>query len=456
MSTPEALLACRSGLVVAPAGCGKTHLLVDTVRHVTDGRLLVLTHTRAGVAVIRNRLAQIPPSQYRVATLDNWSSWLATRFPKASGYEPTGTPRDYDLAKQAALRILEQDFIGSLLAATYCRVLVDEYQDCGPLQHAVVQAMARHLATIAFGDPMQAIFDFNGKLPAWSDVEACFEENWTLDTPHRWNLVHETAFGAWVLEARRILQAGGTIDMRSFPSHVTWKPLSANAPVHVVEQLAAIPPPTPNTTVLVISGKSAQFKARRPELARRAVRLAMVETADLPELRAAVRTIGGRSGTGLVRAVLEFAQSVMTGIDIEGTMKRLSSIQTGTARRPATSEESALLKLVDQSDYLSATLTELQRGRSIFRPDLYDSMMKAARRSPLEEGINAVHAQRALEGRRVEPRALGSTLLLKGLEADHAVVLDADHMGSKDLYVAISRARKHLTVVSQSPILPMR
>ena len=99
--TPEQLLATNRGLVVAPAGCGKTYLLTETVKANTRGRVLVLTHTRAGVGVIRNRLAKADPSSYRVDTLDHWAAWIALRFPATSGYIPTNTPNDYDLSKKS-------------------------------------------------------------------------------------------------------------------------------------------------------------------------------------------------------------------------------------------------------------------------------------------------------------------------------------------------------------------
>lgn len=139
MATAEALLAPGRGLVVAPAGCGKTHLLSCTVLAGGGGRVLVLTHTRAGVAVIRNRLAGARNAC--IATLDNWAAWLAVSFPGMSGYVPTFTARDYRAAREAAVALLAVPAIRGLVASTWDLVLVDEYQDCNSLQHRLVLAL---------------------------------------------------------------------------------------------------------------------------------------------------------------------------------------------------------------------------------------------------------------------------------------------------------------------------
>lgn len=56
-----------------------------------------------------------------------------------------------------------------------------------------------------------------------------------------------------------------------------------------------------------------------------------------------------------------------------------------------------------------------------------------------------------LPGERGWPIAFGvvlSTLLVKGLEFDHAVVIHNDNMSAKDWYVALTRASKTLRIVS--------
>jgi DNA helicase-2/ATP-dependent DNA helicase PcrA len=58
-----------------------------------------------------------------------------------------------------------------------------------------------------------------------------------------------------------------------------------------------------------------------------------------------------------------------------------------------------------------------------------------------------------LLGRPLPRRAVGSTQLLKGLEAEVAVVLNTEGMSAQHLYVAMTRGSMKLVVCSASPIL---
>jgi hypothetical protein len=64
--------------------------------------------------------------------------------------------------------------------------------------------------------------------------------------------------------------------------------------------------------------------------------------------------------------------------------------------------------------------------------------------------------QNRLLGRLLPRRAVGSTLLLKGLEAEVSVILNADEMNARNLYVAITRGSKRLVVCARSPVLNPR
>ena len=82
-------------------------------------------------------------------------------------------------------------------------------------------------------------------------------------------------------------------------------------------------------------------------------------------------------------------------------------------------------------------------GKHVLHPDL--SLVEAAEQYQGEFR----HKGRPV-GRR---RLIGTTLLVKGLEFDHAIVLDAASLSKKELYVALTRGARSLTIVSTDPVL---
>lgn len=75
----------------------------------------------------------------------------------------------------------------------------------------------------------------------------------------------------------------------------------------------------------------------------------------------------------------------------------------------------------------------------------------------LSEAANLYQREMRHTGRPISHRKLiGTTLLVKGLEYDHAVILDADALDAKDLYVAMTRGSKSLTIIGTGRYLPTR
>lgn len=60
-----------------------------------------------------------------------------------------------------------------------------------------------------------------------------------------------------------------------------------------------------------------------------------------------------------------------------------------------------------------------------------------------------------MAGRTIPKRGVGSTLLLKGLEAEVCVVVEGDKLNAKNLYVALTRGGNRLIICSKSPVLPV-
>jgi DNA helicase-2/ATP-dependent DNA helicase PcrA len=71
----------------------------------------------------------------------------------------------------------------------------------------------------------------------------------------------------------------------------------------------------------------------------------------------------------------------------------------------------------------------------------------------LAEGV--WHAQNRVRhaGRKFGKYSIGSTLLVKGLEFDHAVIGETSPFDKKDWYVALTRAAVRVRVVSPSRTL---
>lgn len=154
------LAKSQRGLVVAPAGCGKTRLIAQAVNYDQD-RQLVLTHTHAGVSAILNHLntVGVSLSRVRVTTIDSFALRYANAFPDLSGWHAREPKGDQWLEiHTAAERAFQCRAVRRVLRITYRGIYVDEYQDCSAAQHALVRTLAGILPCRILGDPLQAIF----------------------------------------------------------------------------------------------------------------------------------------------------------------------------------------------------------------------------------------------------------------------------------------------------------
>lgn len=229
MRSDLSLHEIRTGSVEAPAGCGKTQLIADTIeRHQNVKPILVLTHTNAGVDALRRRLMAkgVPPSLYRIHTIDGWSRRLVSAFPNRSGFERHLLEKEniFEELQKSALRLAKEGHVNDVIDATYDRLIVDEYQDCSVDQHALILAISSTLDTCILGDPMQAIFDFKAPLVSWNNaVLQAFPPVGKLATPWRWKNEGTEKLGRWLLEIRDDLAFGREIDLKtSCPREVKW------------------------------------------------------------------------------------------------------------------------------------------------------------------------------------------------------------------------------------------
>ena len=462
------LLAIDRGTVTAPAGCGKTHLIAEALtRHSNAKPILILTHTNAGVVALRGKLdrAGVPSKAYRLFTIDGWAMRLISNFPQRAAHDPgllnlVNPGTDYPNIRVAAAKLLRAGHVNDVLRANYDRLIVDEYQDCSVRQHALVAFAAQTLPTCVLGDPLQAIFGFgNDDLAKWEE-QVCghFQLAGQLNTPWRWINAGAEALGRWLLEVRKKLLRGEPIDLREAPAAVTWVELDGTDDHRKRLAAARIPAPGPDGCVLII-GDSTNPESQR-QFASQTPGAVTVEAVDLRDLVSFARRFDLHAADALER-LAQFAQSVMTNVGAADFVHRVRSIGQGS--RVGSDAEQVGLDFVRRPNYSAAVdvLVEIgkQGGVRTHRPAVLRACIRALQLCHGTEDLSfhdaaiRMREQNRLVGRPLPRRAVGSTLLLKGLESDIAVVLNAAVLDARNLYVAMTRGSKGLTVCSPTPVL---
>lgn len=453
------------GSVVAPAGYGKTQRIVDLVSTSrAEKPFLLLTHTRAGVNALRRRLdkVEVVQSAYRLSTLDAWSQRFVSAFPCRAEYDAASSPEpDYGAIRKAIVRLVLSGAIDQIIIAKYAGVLVDEYQDCDCSQHALVLLLSSLLPTRVFGDPMQSIFEFDcTEILPWDNVVAAFPVVEVLKKPRRWSEAVE--LGDWLHYARVCLENDQPVDLDTAPKKYAVR---LNGDDRLEAEKAAFDRVRGfrHGRTLVI-GHTTSANARAV-VARRNAGVTMIERMDLPDLVALIERIEAADAEGRLQAILSFAQSVMTRVALGALNKRLNSLRCNRAKNPAKPAEQACL------DFLASPSTttllgivsalEASTGSRPIRPELLEAAKEIMALSPgfdhLRRSLAYVQNKRRFSHRNMPRIAIGTTLLLKGLEAENALVLDPDSLEDKrHLYVALTRCSKSLVVISSDAVLNRR
>lgn len=463
------ILAIKRGAITAPAGCGKTHLIADALtRHAEQKPVLILTHTNAGVAALRWRLEKfgVRTSAYRLSTIDGWAMRLCSMFPLRSQIATQQLaleqPKfDYPAIRLGALALIAGRHIDDVLCANFSRLVVDEYQDCSVPQHALINGIASVLPTCVLGDPMQAIFGFGEPLAHWEQhVCACFPIHGELTIPWRWKNADSETLGLWLLDARRQLLAGQPIDLTKAPPEVIWVRLEGKDDHERRLKAARVKPPNKDGKVLII-GDSVNPPGQH-QIASQTPGAVTVESVDMRDLVAFAKSFDLRASDAL-NTLITFAARVMTNVGGPDLMKRVAIIADGSNRKPPNEVENAALRFAKAPTYEGAieVLVEIgkQGGTHTHRRDVFQACIRTLRQCggpgapSLYDAALAVREQNRFLGRPLPSRGVGSTLTLKGLEADVVVILDPTQMNARNLYVAMTRGSRQVVICSAAPML---
>lgn len=452
------LFALGNGAVVAPAGHGKTEIIANIAA--MGQRALILTHTHAGVHAIRSRLKRlgIPHSRVAVDTIAGWCMRYAHAFPGVAK-PPADLPQnteEWDQLHRGAALALGVPAIRQVIAASYDRILIDEYQDCNGLQHQLAAELSSIVPTLVFGDPMQGIFEFSGATLDWErDIHPTFPLAGTLETPHRW-AGKNPELGQWIAETRDKLMRGAPIDLSD--PRITYR---ASGDAFDM-----------GTLFEGIDGKEGSFAAIHCSkgLCYRLARAAnggyqAIEEIAANRLRQFAqewdRAADGRARLRSITSLIEDsfhkrapAEDEPADTDDDATRERMQAAARRLGEGSGASAAAELLALARRRARWKLYRRELWRDCERAVADL-----QSGRSGAMIEATATVRQRASKSGRKLPRRTVSTPLLLKGLEFDHVVIPDAAHFGrerqaqAKLFYVAISRATQSLTIASPEPML---
>lgn len=447
--------------VALPAGTGKTELIAAAVAEVArcGGTSLVLTHTHAGVDALRQRMQKFDVSgeQVFIRTIDSWSYDLIAHFPDLAGIAVTDAP-DWTISDEyhrAAARAARSRAMTRMLGVSYTHLFVDEYQDCLIDQHELVVAVGKTIPTAVFGDPLQSLFNFGKNLPVdWdSGVVPIFPAVKLDYSPRRWEPNHK-ALGSWLIMIRKNLINGEPIDLTTAP--VSWV-RRADYRSYVRVCLKA----------LQLNGSVAALGQYRSDCVKAAGSLkgtySVMEALDSEIPMALAEKIDTGEGPEIAAAVVDFTVGCSTGMATHissAKRKQLAEGRSFTTRKtdlqPA--YESVLNVRSDPSPATVRRAMDMLRGLpevSVYCREAWEEVTTSVAIAgndgcTVTEALHQLRNRSRAVGRRPAARVVSRPLLVKGLEFDHVIILNPERYSAQELYVALTRGSKTVTVMSDS------
>ena len=462
----------NKSIVIAPAGYGKTYTIAEAiVAYEGTKKVLVLTHTHAGVASLREKFQHkgLTSTVFHLDTICSFALELTKTYHinKAEIPHENDASAMFDFAVQHAEIILKSKPVKEVMAARYDHLIVDEYQDCTIDQHKMILALSDTMKTHLLGDPLQGIFGFRGQqMVNFKDSSFMqFRENCqVLETPWRWMNAGQVALGQDLARIRECLLLGKDIDLRDYAS-ICWVCGSGNdyskPGTAVKRQLFQ----EINQGAIIIHPNTTSVNPRK-SVVQQYKQLQLIEAIDGKDYYQWCSQFDIHAGRALVKDVVDMMRSVCNKNCInnwfkaDGTLvnkrnKREKDIQFSLASvvNPLLTCKSylkiaelvlAIAKMPDQAIY-----------RKEFVRDIYQTLLDAQRLGLT--AYDAIVRNRNIlrrKGRKVLQKSIGNTLLTKGLEFDTVVVLNAqDIKDPKHLYVAFTRCCQRLVVIADRSVL---
>lgn len=475
-------ISTEKSLLIAPAGYGKTHSIASCLKLLKDEHnienQLILTHTHAGVASIKEKINRVcPECKCHVETISSFAQKYVESF--FCGVLPEQDQKEYFpfIIKKATLLFCREP-IKTIISKTYSCLFVDEYQDCTESQHQMIIALSEIISTRIMGDHLQGIFSFNGEtLVNFSQLSLNFKI-FRLNDPWRW-LNSNPELGEWTKRLRINIESNTPLELSElnrlpgchfFLINEDDIDITGSDYRKILNQIVYNNDPFANLgSTLIISETNIWQRVNLKQSLSNRFRL--IEAFDDKDFYKYARNLDALLASE--RLFYDFITLLKgTKHKTRKSKKRSSTLITGlsyyfnddtTIPNPRKDPLKTIVKLLRELELhptykriavIINQIIELPNAGINRRELLLELVNALLLASSAETSVyEAMKSQRNIRrqmGRKIQGRCIGTTLLTKGLEFDTVVVLNAHKITNpKNLYVALTRASKRLILFSQ-------
>lgn len=466
------ILTLNNAAIIAPAGHGKTEMIVDIVKQ-SSGKQLLLTHTHAGVDALKKRLdrKKAPHDKYSLSTIAGFCTKWGLAYFNTGDIDKSLSPnskkkadrdRYYVQFYEGAKKIFSNQWAKEVLKSSYSGIIVDEYQDCTLTHHKVFQELNTILPVIVLGDPLQGIFAFKEPIVDWNNLGFDIVN---VDTyPWRWK-ESNPELGEYLAQVRADLWP----TLSGEDCILNIQPCSGSVSIinpAIFQPYSLLNELTKYKSVLFITKWEPQqldFCMKMPGI------FQYDEKQECTELFDCARKLDAFSGTSLALSIIQFESKCATKLtaELSSYIKHLEDDNYDFGRIKKYPDFGELLiKVRDYNKYeaVRAICRWIEKNEEFkfYRKELHREMLHSVNYAQekglsIEEAAYRIRKDVTLQKRYTDFKFLSSrTLLSKGLEFDCVIIDGQCGLTAKEFYVAMTRAMKKIYILSTSSRIELK
>jgi len=464
-------------MLIAPAGFGKTYAISECLVHLEGkGKQLILTHTHAGVASVKDKFKQrnIPTSNYSIETITSFAQKYVLSFYVGTDIPSQENSKEYyPFIIRKAIEIFKIKLIRNVISRTYHGLFVDEYQDCTTQQHELISSLSDLFPTHIFGDFLQGIFGFNGEslvdLQSNTDMIGFTVNKYTLNQPQRWLRGNNSNLGTDLKMIRESLIKEEEINLSQYPSIETFIIDDRDLYLPYKSYYKEVTKLLGEENLLILHPDSTSINPRLKLVKQFNNRLNLIESIDDKDFYKIAKLADEITTENLVSKLKELSYKLFnkTGLDIWFNAKGFKKKTDEEKRESVRYLESLINDLRKEISYCKISIfligVKNLQGIKCHRKELFWSFTRSlsdSDQNKISVSVAMANSRNLIRrsGRRVLGRCIGTTLLTKGLEFDTVAIINAHKFECpKHLYVALTRASKRLLVFTNKvKLLPYK